>query len=312
MFGAVCGDVLGAPYEVNPVTFRDFILLADNSRVTDDTVCTCAVAEAILDGTLDFAGHLRRHAKAVGVAYGPRFEQWVHSDVEWNDSAGNGAVSRVGAIPWLAPDLATAIGWAARSAMTSHRHPDAVAAAIAVSAAARLGLDGWPKDEAVALAAEIAGYNMSRSLDEIRPGYGFRLLASATAPVSLRAVLEAVDFKDAMRLAISMGGDADTLAAAAGGIAEVFHPVPRDIRDHVVSKAPRGVMHTVSRVEAAKVPASGSRRGDERLAMSAASEWIERSRSPKQSFMPSRTGWVARTAGRLRGLGRTVTGRAGT
>jgi ADP-ribosylglycohydrolase len=134
MLGAICGDVIGAPYEVTPVTYRDFILLADNGRITDDTVCTCAVAHAVLSGSMAFGDELKHWAKSFSVPYGERFEAWIHSEHDVNDSAGNGSVSRVSSIPWLAPDLRTALDWAARSAMTSHRHPDSVTAAMAVSA----------------------------------------------------------------------------------------------------------------------------------------------------------------------------------
>jgi len=252
MFGAICGDVIGAPYEVSPVTYKDFILLADNGRLTDDTVCTCAVATAILDGSLDFARRLKHWAKAANVPFGERFQDWVHSEHEVNDSAGNGCVSRVSAIPWLAPDLRTALDWAAMSAMTSHRHPDSVKAAMATVAAARLGLEGFGKTEAMAAVSRAFGYRLDVPLDEIRPGYGFRLLAVETAPVALRTVIEGQDFEEVMRLAISMGGDADTLAAAAGGVAEVFHPIPEEIRAHVWERLPGTVRELVLDMEERK------------------------------------------------------------
>ena len=238
MFGAICGDVLGAPYEISPVTFKDFILLADNGSITDDTVCTCAVAKAILSESFAFGDELKRWAKSFDVQYGERFQDWIHSDHVVNDSAGNGCVSRVASIPWLAPDLRTALDWAAMSAMTSHRHPDSVKAAIATVAAARLGMEGYGKSEAMGAVSRAFGYRLDVPLAEIRPGYGFRLLAVETVPVALRAVLEGDDFEDVLRLAISMGGDADTLAAVAGGVAEVFHPIPEEIRSHVWERLP--------------------------------------------------------------------------
>lgn len=238
MFGAFSGDVLGAPYEVNTVTFKNFILLADNARFTDDTVCTMAVADCILSGELDFGPSLKRWGKQFGAPYGNLFEAWIHSNVELNNSAGNGAVSRVSSIPWLADSLAQTVEWAAASAMTSHRHSDSVDAACAATAAAWLAMEGWPKQAVKRVIEKSVGYDLDIPLDVIRPDYGFRLLASETAPVAIRAVLEGEDFEDVMRLAISMGGDADTIAAVAGGIAEVYHPIDPDIQEHVYRRLP--------------------------------------------------------------------------
>jgi ADP-ribosylglycohydrolase len=238
MFGAICGDVLGAPYEVNTVTFKDFILLADNSKYTDDTVCTLAVARSILDGTFDFAASLRRWGRYFPVQYGPFFEAWIKSDEPSNNSAGNGSVSRIASIPWLAGSLEQTLEWAAASAMTSHRHPDSVDAACAATAAAWLAIEGWPKERVREVIEDAIGYDLTTPLDHIRPDFGFRLMASETAPVGIRSVLEGKDFEDVMRLAISMGGDADTIAAVAGGIAEAYHPIPRDMQDHVFRRLP--------------------------------------------------------------------------
>jgi ADP-ribosylglycohydrolase len=238
MIGALCGDVLGAPYEINTVTFKDFILLADNGRYTDDTVCSLAVADSVLSGRFDFGPSLKRWGKQFGVSYGNLFEAWINSSSEVNDSAGNGSVSRVSALAWLASDLEQALEWAAASAVTSHRHPHSVDAACAMAAAAWLALEGWSKEYMARAIEEAIGYDLTTSLDTIRPGYGFRFLAADTAPVALRAVIEGMDFEDVMRLSISMGGDADTIAAAAGGVAEVYHPVPEDMLEHVMLRIP--------------------------------------------------------------------------
>ena len=238
MFGAFCGDVLGAPYEVTTVKFKDFILLADNSRCTDDTICTLGVTRCVLDGTFDFGPSLKRWCRQFGMPYGNRFEEWIHSGTAINDSAGNGVVSRVAGLPWLADSLRQTLDWAAASAMTSHRHPDSVDAACAVAAAAWLAMEGWPKARMKEVIEASVGYDLTTPLDVIRPDYSFLLLASETAPIAIRAVIEGRDFEDVLRLAISMGGDADTLAAAAGGIAEAYHPIPDEIARHVYRRLP--------------------------------------------------------------------------
>jgi ADP-ribosylglycohydrolase len=252
MFGAICGDVLGAPYEVNTVTFKDFILLADNSKFTDDTVCTLAVARSILDGTFDFARSLRRWGRHFQAPYGNLFEAWIWSDEPSNNSAGNGSVSRIASIPWLANSLEQTLEWAAASAMTSHRHPDSVDAACAATAAAWLALEGWPKDRVRDVIEASIGYDLTTPLDQIRPDFGFRLLAWETAPVGIRSVLEGKDFEDVMRLAISMGGDADTIAAVAGGIAEAYYPIPRDMQEHVFRRLPPEVREALVEFNARK------------------------------------------------------------
>lgn len=236
MFGAICGDVLGAPYEVNPVKFKEFELLADNARFTDDTVCTVAIACAIVSGSMDFGRELKRWGRMFQVPYGNRFEEWMHGEYEINDSAGNGAVMRVSSIAWLAPTLEKALEWAARSVMNSHCHPESVRGAQAVVAAARLSLEGWERDEIKVLLEKVYGYDLTTPLSVQRPDAGFELLAEKTAPVAIRAFLEGEDFEDVLRLAISMGGDADTLAATAGGIAETYFEIPDDIRKHVVKR----------------------------------------------------------------------------
>ncbi|MNV74344.1 ADP-ribosylglycohydrolase [compost metagenome] len=123
--------------------------------------------------------------------------------------------------------------------MTSHRHPSSVDAACAVTTAAWLAMEGWPKDRVREVIEAAIGYDLTTPLDDIRPDYGFRLLASETAPVAIRAVIEGEDFEDVMRLAISMGGDADTIAAVAGGIAEVFYPIPYEMQEHVFRRLPQ-------------------------------------------------------------------------
>lgn len=236
MFGAICGDVLGAPYEVHQVKFKDFELLNDNARFTDDTVCTVAVASAIMNGKLDFSGELRKWGRRFEAGYGEQFERWLHSDHAINDSAGNGAVMRVSSIAWLAPTLEIALDWAAQSALNSHHHPESVRAAQAVVATARLSLEGFSKKKLLPLIEKVYGYDLSTPLDVQRPDAVFELLAEKTAPVAIRAFFEGKDFEDVLRLAISMGGDADTLAATAGGIAETIYVIPHEIRDHVMER----------------------------------------------------------------------------
>lgn len=231
MLGAIAGDVIGSIYEARPIKSRAFPLFGRGCRFTDDTVCTVAVAEALLDGSEDFAAYLRRWGRRYPDAgYGGMFMRWLADDrMGPYGSYGNGAPMRVAPVAWLAGDETEALRFAAASALVSHDHPDAVAAAEAVALTiwrARAGSS--PADIRREIGARF-GYDLARSVDEIRPGYGFDISAAGTVPPALIAAVEAEDLEGAIRNAVSLGGDADTLACIAGGIAEALHGLMPDI-----------------------------------------------------------------------------------
>lgn len=258
MLGAVAGDVLGRPYEIHGVKHRDFTLLSDAAGPTDDTFMTCAVASAILRRR-PYADEMKAwYAATQGkVPYGNRFEDWATSDFE-GDSRGNGCAMRVSAIAWLAPDLETALEWAADATRPSHNHPESIAAAQATVAVTRLGIEGLDRRTALAIAQKVYGYDLATPLDAYREAYTFETTAAATVTPSLRAVLEGTSYEDVLRRAISMGGDADTMAAIAGGAAEPWLPVPDQIREFVWERLPGAVREVISAFEANKAaPAPG-------------------------------------------------------
>ena len=199
---------------------------------TDDTVCTVAVADCLMSRG-DFATYLRAWvSRYPNRGYGGMFRQWALSpDMPAYGSWGNGAAMRVSPIAWLAASEREALEQAAASAAVSHDHPDAIAGAQAIVLAMWLARQGLPPPEIGARIADRFGYDLRPSVDDIRPGYGFDVSARGTVPPALISALEAESYEDAVRNAISLGGDADTLACIAGGLAEVLFGLPAEVAD---------------------------------------------------------------------------------
>jgi len=269
MLGAIAGDVIGSIYEARPIKRRDFPLFGRGCRFTDDTVCTVAVAAALLDGSEDFAGHLRRFGRRYPDAgYGGMFARWLMDErMGAYGSWGNGAPMRVAPIAWLARDEAEALRLAAASARVSHDHPDAVRAAEAVVLASWLARHGAPPEEIRAAVSGRFGYDLDPTIDRIRPGYDFDVSSSGTVPPALTAALEAGDLEGAIRNAVSLGGDADTLACIAGGIAEALYGVPEAMARETRGRLDRPLLEFIDRFYARigeapeKHPRSSRRKG---------------------------------------------------
>lgn len=234
MLGAIAGDIIGSPYEAAPIKTKSFQLLSARSTFTDDTVCTVAIAHALL-GDGDFAGSLRIFVAAHPVrGYGGMFLEWAMSPgAPAYGSWGNGSAMRVSPVGHAAHDAVEVLHLAAESCAVSHDHPEAVRGAQAAALAVWLARQGADRE---AIRAEIAhrfGYDLSASLTAIRPRYRFDVSAAGTVPPALIAALEASDYEDAVRNAISLGGDSDTLAAIAGAVAEPLFGIP----DHIAQEA---------------------------------------------------------------------------
>ncbi len=237
MLGSAVGDIVGSIYEARPIKTKDFPLFGTGARFTDDTVCSVAVAHWLLDGG-DVAGALRRYVRAYPDAgFGGMFLAWgLADDRPPYGSWGNGAAMRAGPVGHTGPDMATVLSRAATSARCTHDHPDAVKGAEAAAAAVRLAVEGRHPPTIRALITERFGYDLSRSVDAIREGYAFDISCAGTVPPALVAALEAADFEDAVRNAVSLGGDSDTLACIAGAVAEPLHRIPRPIAEAARSR----------------------------------------------------------------------------
>ena len=236
MIGAIAGDIIGSRFEGHSAPPPEFALFHPHCRFTDDTVCSLAVADALM-GARNFAASLRafvrRHPQR---GYGGMFIDWAFADdAPAYGSWGNGAPMRVAAVGWLAEDEVEADEFAAAQAAVSHDHPDAVAAAQAVART----IFAFRNGEAVAAVrkrlTDDFGYDLRP--EKALSGGGFDVSAAGTVPPALTAAFEASDWEEAVRTVVRRGGDTDTLACITGAVAEAIHGVPADIteraRDHL-------------------------------------------------------------------------------
>ncbi len=223
MLGAVIGDLAGSTREFEPVKRKDVDLLPEGSNLTDDSVLSVAVGVAILDDR-PFADTIREYARACPTSYGLDFYTWALGDAPGPyGSWGNGSAMRVSPCAWLACDLVQAVHLARSSAEATHDHPEGVRGAVATVVAVYLARCGWDADRIRAETARISGYDLSATVDGIRPDYRFEVACAKSVPQALVCALESTSYEDAVRNAISLGGDADTQAAIAGAVAEPLH-----------------------------------------------------------------------------------------
>lgn len=240
MIGALAGDVIGSVREFQGPCPEDFPLFVKESRATDDSVLTVAVAEVLLDGG-DFTEALRRWGRRYPAAgYGARFGAWLlRDDASPYGSYGNGAAMRVSPVGWAFGSLDEVLDNARASAAVTHDHPEGIRGAEAVAAAIFVARTGGTPDEVRALLESHFYYNCSRSLAEIRDRHRMDETCAYTVSVAATVALGSTSVEDAIRKAVSLGGDADTLACIAGSIAEAMHGgVPRALADQVRSRMP--------------------------------------------------------------------------
>ena len=264
MLGAIVGDIVGSVYEWNNIKIMDFPLFRKDCFFTDDTVMTCAVAEAIMNGGQknDFIDAMKKYGRMYPNAdYGARFNAWLKSDNrEPYNSFGNGSAMRVSPCAWsMTCSFYDRTGmWpfsrelASLSAEVTHNHPEGIKGAMATADAiflCRFYFGGYCSeyeqpinDNPTECKKRIKdyiekeyGYNLSQTLDEIRPIYRFNETCQDTVPQAIIAFLESTDFEDAIRNAISLGGDSDTLAAITGSIAEAAYGIPDWIKEKAYS-----------------------------------------------------------------------------
>jgi ADP-ribosylglycohydrolase len=235
MIGAIAGDIVGSVYERDPIKTTAFPLFQPRSRFTDDSVLTVAVADAILSGrpyrdaVRDWG---RRHPHA---GYGGSFAQWLRADdPRPYHSWGNGAAMRVSPVGWAFATEAEILRQARQTAAITHDHPEGIKGAQATALAVYLARTGADKATIRVRVQSQFGYDLARTITAIRPGYAFDVSCQGTVPEALIAVLESESYEDAVRNAVSLGGDSDTLACIAGGVAEAFYGgVPDLIRAEV-------------------------------------------------------------------------------
>ena len=251
MIGAIAGDVIGSVHEFVATKTKDFPLIDPGCFFTDDTVLTVALADALLH-ELDYAVTLKRYYRRYPDAgYGLAFHDWASSDsLKPYNSWGNGSAMRVSPAAHVAKSLDETLTLAAASAAVTHNHPEGIRGAQATAAAIFLARTGHEKRDIKRFVEASFGYDLGQTVDEIRPTYTFNESCQETVPQAIIAFLEAKDFEDAIRNAISLGGDADTLACITGSIAEpYFGGVPPDIRESVLLRLDDDLLDVVVRFE---------------------------------------------------------------
>lgn len=223
MLGAIAGDIIGSVYEKRNIKRKDFSpLIHPHARFTDDTVCTVAIADALLRArspveSLQYWGQRYEH---VG-GWGQRFAFWlVDDDPKPYGSWGNGGAMRVSPAAFLADSLDAALANARAVTEITHNHPEGMRGALATAASIWLALDGQSADVIRDHVESNFGYDLSQSLDDIRPTYRHSEAAAHSVPQALVCALAATSHEDAIRNAVSIGGDSDTIACIAGAVAE--------------------------------------------------------------------------------------------
>ena len=264
MYGAILGDIIGSPYEfdANNIKTTDFSLFSERSEFTDDSIMTCAVAEGLMDCGTDadddtmgksIIAAMKKYGNRYPFAgYGASFSMWLQQkDPKPFNSFGNGSAMRVSPAAWLCQDdMARMLHIAAMTAVVSHNHPEGIKGAQAVAAAVFMGIHGASKEEIRNTVSKAFGYDLARTCDEIRPDYRHVESCQETVPQAFAAFLEGNNFEEVIRLAVSLGGDSDTLTAIAGSMAEAFYGVPDDLKKEARDRLPndlRGVLDRFDR-----------------------------------------------------------------
>ena len=224
MIGAVAGDIIGSIYERNPIKTEDFPLFHTTSRITDDSVMSLAVAQAIL-GDKNYGREMKILGQAFpNAGYGGNFQKWIfESEIVSYNSWGNGSAMRVSPVGFAFDTAEEVLREARASAEVSHDHPEGIKGAQAVALAILMARQGASKDEIRTNLTASFFYDLDRTVGEIRPAYQFNVSCMGSVPEAIIAFLDSTDYESAVRKAVSLGGDTDTQACIAGAIAEAYY-----------------------------------------------------------------------------------------
>lgn len=266
MIGAILGDMVGSPFEFDRGDkVKDFgPLFGKESGYTDDSVMTIAVAEALLSVPRDANEEAIKKAvissmkkwgrKYKDAGYGVKFIRWIlFEDDKPYGSYGNGSAMRVSPAGWLYDSLERTREVARYTAEVTHNHPEGVKGAEATASAIYLARSGATKGEIKSYIIKEFGYDLSRTLDEIRPNYRHVESCQETVPEAITAFLEGEDFEDVIRCAVSLGGDCDTLTCISGGMAEAFYGVPDEYAEETLKRLEKDMQVVCREFDACKV-----------------------------------------------------------
>jgi len=248
MLGAIAGDIIGSVYEFDNIRITDFPLITDKSDFTDDTVLTIASADCILNNGKYAEYYKRYYRKYPNRGYGGNFSLWGDSDtLSPYNSYGNGSAMRAAPAGYISNKIEDILEESKRSAEATHDHPEGIKGAQAIAAGIYLARKGSKKEEIKKYIIRNFDYGLDDDLDNIRIGYSFDETCQGSVPQAIIAFLESEDFEDAIRKAISIGGDSDTIACMTGAIAEAYYGgVPEDIRSKILLKLDEDMLETIS------------------------------------------------------------------
>ena len=247
MLGAIIGDIIGSVYEHYPVKTKDFALMDPRCRFTDDTVLTIAVADAIMTGQPYREALIAWGRRYPDAGYGASFLRWLASrNPQPYNSWGNGAAMRVSPVGYAFSTETEVLREAKKTALISHNHPEGIKGAQAAALTVFLARDKQSKAKIRSRIVHQFGYDLDRSIEGIQPGYHFDISCQGTVPEAIIAFLEATCYEDAIRNAVSLGGDSDTLACIAGGIAEAYYAdIPPCLIDDARAVLPPDLLRVV-------------------------------------------------------------------
>lgn len=256
MLGAITGDIVGSRFEFDNLKSTEFELFHPDCTFTDDTICTIAVADWLMNpgtGLPDTMRYWCRKYPNPAGGYGSSFRQWIFSETGPYRSFGNGSAMRVSPAGWISNDPEVVRAAARQSAEITHNHPEGIKGACCVAESIRLLRNDASKNELKSF-IESSGYKLEKNCDYIRQTNIFDETCQVTVPLSIRCFLESTDFESAIRLAVSIGGDSDTIAAITGSLAEAAYGIPDEIRGNIFRILPREMLEITRKFQKHQFP----------------------------------------------------------
>lgn len=224
MIGAIAGDIIGSVYEWHNIKTKVFPLFSGMCQFTDDSILTISLADSIMAG-ISYIDNMKKFYRLYPFAgYGGSFHKWARSEKpEPYNSWGNGAAMRISPVGYAYNELDTVLQKAKEFTEVTHNHPEGIKGGQATAVAIFLARTGTSKNEIKEFIETRFKYDLSKHVDDIRPTYEFNESSQGTVPQAIRVFIDSTDYEDAIRTAVSLGGDSDTIACITGGIAQAFY-----------------------------------------------------------------------------------------
>ncbi|MBP1743099.1 MAG: ADP-ribosylation/Crystallin [Firmicutes bacterium] len=247
MLGAIAGDVIGSIYEWDNVKSKEFELFSSKSRFTDDSVLTIATMDSVLHGNTFEESYKKWFWKYPGAGFSGNFKKWAISNEPYYGFS-NGSAMRVSPVGYFCDSLEEVLRMAEDSSAVTHNHPEGIKGAKAVASAIYLAKNGATKKELKDYVEKTFGYELGESIDSIRKWYSFDVSCQGSVPQAIISFMDSDSYEDAVRNAISIGGDSDTIACITGGLAEAYYKeIPEYITERVMGILPDEMKEVLQR-----------------------------------------------------------------